>query len=123
MKRSQNKLWPFVMIAVLLQIAPDSIQACGLTPPVGPNGLPTVCHGDKSGWRFRAGLTIGGTDTRIKIGGLKGDLLQAASIVTLDVMPIERLSLSVSGGASVGGRFEYGGQRYDLAPGPIGGVG
>jgi hypothetical protein len=123
MRRFQNKLWPFVTIVVLLQSAPESIQACGLTPPIGPNGLPTVCHGDESGWRFRAGFTLGGTDTRIDIGGLKGDLLQTASIVTLDVMPIERLSLSFSGGASIGGHFEYVGQSYDLAPGPIGGVG
>jgi hypothetical protein len=111
------------MLLALLLGAPDPVPACGLTPPIGPNGLPAVCHGNESAWRFRAGLTLGGTDTRIKIGGRKGDLLQGASIATLDVMPTERLSLSLSGGASLGGRFEYGGQRYDLAPGPIGGVG
>jgi hypothetical protein len=123
MNRPRNKAWPSVIFGLALLSAPGPGHACGLTPPIGPNGLPTVCHGDESGWRFRAGLTLGGTDTRIDIGGLKGDLLQAASIVTLDVMPTERLSLGFSGGASVGGRFEYGGQRYDLAPGPIGGVG
>ena len=115
--------WPFVAFMVLLLVAPDTAHACGLTPPIGPSGLPTVCHGDESGWRFRAGLTLGGTDTRIDIAGRKADLLQAASIATLDVIPIERLSLSVSGGASIGGKVKLAGLRYELAPGPIGGVG
>jgi hypothetical protein len=123
MKLSQIKFLPFVASAALLLTALEPIHACGLTPPIGPNGLPTVCHGDESGWRYRAGFALGGTDTRIEIGEGKADLLQAASILTLDVMPIERLGLSLSGGASIGGQVEYEGQRYDLAPGPIGGVG
>jgi hypothetical protein len=123
MKYPRTSQWPILMAVLPILGAPAPIQACGLTPPIGPSGLPSVCHGDESGLRYRAGLTLGGTDTRIKIGGLKGDLLQSAGIATMDALPIERLSLSLSGGASLGGRIEYGGQRYDLAPGPIVGAG
>lgn len=38
-------------------------------------------------------------------------------------MPIERLGLSVAGGTSLGGQVSYEGQDFDLAPGPIGGLG
>ncbi|HKP97773.1 MAG TPA: hypothetical protein VJ385_18685 [Fibrobacteria bacterium] len=123
MIRLQNWLWPFITSVTLLLGTPDFVQACGLTPPIGPNGLPSVCHGNESGWRFRAGLTLGGTDTRIEIDGRKAELVQAASVATLDILPTERLNLSLSGGASIGGQVDYEGQRYDLAPGPIGGVG
>jgi hypothetical protein len=82
-----------------------------------------VCHGDEDEVRVRAGLTVGGTDTRIDFGDTTADLRQAATTATVDVMPLERLSLSAAFGASLGGRVEYLGQRYTLRPGPIGGVG
>lgn len=68
-----------VVNTVLLLVPTRFAQGCGLTPPIGPNGLPTVCHGKESAWRYRAGLTLGGTDTRIDAGGRKADLQQAAS--------------------------------------------
>ena len=98
-------------------------DACGLTPPIGPNGLPAVCHGDENAVRMRAGVTVGGTSTRIDFSGTDADLLQAAATATFDVFPIERLGLSLAGGASLGGGVDYAGQSYDLLPGPIGGVG
>ena len=108
---------------VLCAALPRSAQACGLSPPIGPNGLPTVCHGDESELRIRAGLTAGGTSTRIDFGDTTADLLQAAATATVDVLPLERLSLSAAFGASLGGHVDYLGQRYSLQPGPIGGVG
>ena len=98
-------------------------MACGLTPPIGPNGLPAVCHGDENAWRFRAGLSVGGTSTRIDFGDREAALLQSATAATLDVFPTERLGLSVSLGAALAGRVDYEQIRYDLLPGPLGGAG
>jgi hypothetical protein len=98
-------------------------RACGLTPPVGPNGLPTVCHGDDARSLFRAGIVVGGTSTRIDFDAETADLLQGATVATLDVFPLERLALSASLGASVRGRVEYRGEHFELLPGPLGGLG
>jgi hypothetical protein len=72
---------------------------------------------------MRVGIAAGGTSTRIDFAPADADLLQAATTASFDVFPIERLGLSLAAGASLGGRVDYGGQRYDLLPGPIGGVG
>ena len=114
----------FVAIpAVLASSQPGIAAACGLSPPIGPNGLPSVCHGDESQVRFRAGLTAGGTSTKIDFGDRTADLLQAATTATIDVLPVPRLALSAAFGASLDGHVDYTGQRYSLQPGPIGGVG
>jgi len=97
--------------------------ACGLTPPIGPNGLPAACRGDESGLPMRIGVTAGGTSTRIDFAAASADLRQGATTATFDVFPVERLGLSLAGGASLGGHVDYGGQRFDLLPGPVGGVG
>ena len=97
--------------------------ACGLTPPIGPNGLPATCHGDEAKVRVRAGVVVGGTSTRIDFGHESAPLLQGALSATLDVLPFERLALSASLGASSPGRLDYAGQRYELRPGPIVGLG
>jgi len=102
---------------------PRVAGACGLTPPIGPNGLPAICHGEATEIRFHGGLSLGGTSTAIDFPGGRGDLLQGAGVATFDVAPIDGLTLSVSGGASLGGRVDYGGARYDLQPGWIAGVG
>lgn len=104
-------------------LVPRFGSACGLSPPIGPNGLPAVCHGDEVAVRVRAGLTAGGTSTRIDFGDTAADLVQGATTATLDIMPWPRLSLSAAGGASLGGHVDYAGRRYTLQPGPIGGVG
>ncbi|MEO8902966.1 MAG: hypothetical protein ABI488_12970 [Polyangiaceae bacterium] len=49
--------------------------------------------------------------------------MQAASTATFDLLLLQRLSLSASLGASLGGHVDYGGQRYYLAPGPLVGLG
>lgn len=110
------------LVATLAVVA-RPLGACGLTPPIGPNGLPTVCRGDERAIRMRAGLTAGGTSTRIDFGATSADLLQGAATATFDVFPLERLGLSVAGGASLGGHVDYAGQRFELLPGPIGGLG
>lgn len=112
-----------LLTALLLVSVPRMALGCGLSPPIGPNGLPAVCHGEDDEVRLRVGLTGGGTSTRISFGERSAELLQGASVATLDVLPLERLSLSAAAGASLGGDLEYEGQRYDLSPGPIGGLG
>jgi hypothetical protein len=109
--------------AALALGVPRLAEACGLSPPIGPNGLPTVCHGDEAEVRFRAGLTGGGTSTQIDFGDSRADLVQGAATATLDVLPLERLTLSAAAGASLGGHVDYGGRRFTLRPGPIGGLG
>ena len=104
-------------------MAARSASACGLTPPIGPNGLPAVCHGDEDAWRFRAGVALGGTATRIDFGARDAELLQSATTATLDVFPLQRLALSATLGAALAGKVDYEQVRYDLLPGPIGGVG
>ncbi|WP_394823370.1 hypothetical protein [Pendulispora albinea] len=111
------------ILASFVLLLPRTSRACGLTPPIGPNGFPTVCHGEATSIRFHAGLSVGGTSTTIDFGDRRADLLQAASVASLDVMPLDALTLSVSAGASLGGRVDYLGARYDLRPGWLGGVG
>ena len=110
------------VFAVTSLAAPTSSEACGLTPPIGPNGLPATCHGDDAEVRLRAGLVVGGTSTRIDFRE-QASLLQAATGATLDVMPLERLTLSGSLGASLPGRVRYQSLDYELRPGPMAGVG
>jgi hypothetical protein len=112
------------VIAVLLVAAvvvPVRALACGLTPPIGPSGLPMTCRGD--GPRLRVGLTAGGTSTTIAFGDARDDLVQGATAATFDVQPVEGLTLGVSAGASVWGRIDHLGVPHGLKPGPIGGVG
>jgi hypothetical protein len=111
------------LLLALMGALPRASHACGLSPPIGPNGLPAVCHGQEDEVRLRVGLTAGGTSTRVAFGDERADLLQGASLATFDVLPLERLTLSAAAGASLGGRVDYLGERYDLAPGPIGGLG
>lgn len=111
------------VVALALVLLPRPGRACGLTPPIGPNGLPTECHGDAGGPRWRAGLTAGGVSTKIAFRTGRADLLESASAVTLDFFPLERLGLSASLGAALAGRVDFEGRRYTLSPGPLGGVG
>lgn len=97
--------------------------ACGLTPPIGPNGLPTVCRGDDAHIIVRVGLVGGGTSTKIDFGSESAKLLQGATSATIDLLPLERLSLSAALGATLPGRLDYAGTRFDLLPGPMAGVG
>src|SRR5262245_45375919 len=113
----------FAAACATLALLPRVAGACGLSPPLGPNGLPTVCRGDEDRVRFRAGLTGGGTSTQIDFGDTRADLVQGAATATLDVLPLERLALSAAAGASLGGHVDYAGRRYTLRPGPIGGLG
>jgi hypothetical protein len=116
---------PFASLGVFLAVVTLQAEcsACGLTPPIGPNGLPAVCHGDPDALRLRAGLTAGGTATRVDFADDSADLLQSASAVTLDVFPLQRLALSATLGAALAGRIDYQGERYTLLPGPVAGLG
>jgi hypothetical protein len=109
-------------MVVLALGAARPAAACGLTPPIGPNGLPAVCHGDDA-VRMRAGLTGGGTATTIRFGATEADLLQGAATAIFDVFPLERLGLSAALGTALGGHVDYLGARYDLTPGVIVGLG
>jgi hypothetical protein len=103
-------------------LAPRS-HACGLTPPIGPSGLASVCHGDENAPRLRLGFAVGGTSTKIDFKTETAPLVQAASTATFDLLLFQRLSLGASLGASLGGHLDYDGQRYELRPGPIVGLG
>jgi hypothetical protein len=100
---------------------------CGLTPPIGPTGLPALCHGDGVP-TFRLGQSVGGTSTKIDYGGKTSELVQGAAVLSLDVNPLrfgvlEALTISGNVGASLGGYTDYDGTRYHLSPGVIAGVG
>ncbi|MBL8715263.1 MAG: hypothetical protein JNL79_04675 [Myxococcales bacterium] len=109
------------LLVVLIAAAPDA-EACGLSPPIGPNGLPGVCRGESSTVRVRVGLSAGGTATRIKFGDQRAELLQGATVATLDVSPLDALTFSGSFGAALGGRVDFLDVRHDLRPGWIGGL-
>jgi hypothetical protein len=109
------------LLVVSAVAAADDAAACGLTPPIGPNGLPTQCRDQLV--RVHAALTAGGTATTIDFGGGDAELVQTATVASVDVIPLDRLTLTVSGGASIGGRLDYQGTRYDLAPGWTAGAG
>lgn len=109
-------------LSLLCTVATEPAQACGLSPPIGPTGLPAVCHGDDAAPRVRLGATAGGTSTKIDFGPLTAPLLQTAATATVDVMLFERLGLSAALGGSLFGHIDYEGRRFDLQPGPIGGL-
>jgi len=109
------------LVAILL--AARAGHACGLTPPIGPNGLPAACHGDDDAVRFRAAVTGGGTATTIEFGDNEADFEQAALVGTLDAFPTQRLAFGVALGMSGLGHVNYGGLGYDLMPGMLAGVG
>jgi hypothetical protein len=104
-------------------LPPQSAQACGLTPPIGPNGLPAICRDTGPTTRFRAGVTLGGTSTQIEFAPGDARLLQGSAAATLDFFPLERLGFSASLGASLPGRLDFMERRYELSPGPLAGVG
>ena len=120
----------FVMCAVAaagVASVGTEAAACGLTPPIGPSGLPTVCHGDGTP-RVHGGVAVGGTDTSLRFPSGRAELLQGASVVGVDVNPLvgtpaEALTLSLTGGASLGGRVDFGDARYTLSPGYVVGGG
>jgi hypothetical protein len=89
-------------------LPPQSAQACGLTPPIGPNGLPAICRDTGPTTRFRAGVTLGGTSTQIEFAPGDARLLQGSA---------------ASLGASLPGRLDFMERRYELSPGPLAGVG
>ncbi len=102
-------------------------SACGLTPPIGPSGLPTICHGGTAP-RVHAGLSVGGTSTSLRFPSGRAELLQGASVLSLDVNPLvgtvaEPLTLSITAGASLGGHVDYAGVRYTLSQGVVVGGG
>ena len=90
---------------------------------MGPTGLPAVCHGEGAKPRLRLGVTAGGTSTKIDFGRLTAPLFQTAATATVDVTLFERLGLSGAIGSSLFGHLNYSGRRFELRPGPIGGLG
>lgn len=113
--------------SALLQLFVNDAHACGLTPPIGPSGLPAVCHGDHAP-RVHAGMYGGGTWSTLRFGGSLADFTQTATVATLDVSPFtgtfaEPLTLTLTGGTALGGHVDFAGSRYTLRPGFVGGVG
>lgn len=71
---------------------------------------------------MRAGVTAGGTSTKIDFGATSAEFLQGATGATFDVLPLPRLTISASLGLSLFGHVDYLDRRYDLKPGPVGGI-
>lgn len=108
-------------LATLVAVA-ETARPCGLSPPIGPNGLPTVCRGDEGAVRLRASLSGGGTRTQIDFAGRRAPLIQGAVIGGLDVTVLDRFTFTASGGAALGGRVELDGVAHSLRPGWIAGL-
>ena len=116
-----------IAAAALTLVCMREASACGLTPPIGPSGLATVCHGDSTP-RVHAGLSAGGTSTSIRFPNGRAELLQGASVLAIDVNPLvgtfaEPLTVSLTAGASLGGHVDYAGARYTLSQGAVVGGG
>lgn len=114
------------LVAAGLLLPAGTAVACGLTPPIGPSGLPTICRGDVP--RLHAGLSVGGTSTRIDFPSGTADLVQGATVAAADVNPLvgtvlEPLTLTLAGGASLGGRLTNLAERWTVRPGAIVGGG
>ena len=73
--------------------------------------------------RVRAGVAGGGTSTKIDFRDTQASLVQGAIVTTVDVHPVDRLGLSLAGGATAGGRVDYLGVRHALRPGWLAGLG
>ncbi len=110
------------VFAITVLALPNAAHACGLTPPIGPNGLPTTCRGD-DGVRVRVGAVVGGTSTKIKLGDERASLVQGATAATIDLQPFDRFVISVAGGVALPGSLRFRDERYELLAGPIGGAG
>lgn len=89
--------------------------ACGLTPPVGPTGLPATCRGESKLTAVRLGLVGGGTRTKIDFGDERASLSQAALVLALDVQLLGSLTVGASAGLPQGGTLEYRGQSHELS--------
>jgi hypothetical protein len=111
------------LLAVAVLAPTRRSEACGLTPPIGPSGLASVCHGDANAPRVRLGIAIGGTSSKIDFKAETAPLVQSALTGTFDLLLFQRLSLGASLGGSLIGHVDYGGQRFELRPGPIVGLG
>lgn len=115
------RLLAVVPVALTVVAATPAAEACGLTPPIGPSGLPGVCRDQAV--RVHGSVAAGGTATQIDYPAARADLVQAATVASIDVQPLEALTLTASGGASLGGSLSFQGNSYDLGPGWIAGVG
>lgn len=108
-------------LAALVAVA-ETARPCGLSPPIGPNGLPTICRGDEAAVQLRASLSGGGTRTQIDFAGRRAALIQGAVIAGLDVTFLERFTATASAGSALGGRVELDGVAHRLRPGWIAGL-
>lgn len=103
-----------------------------MAPPVGPTGLPTMCTGEHDARSTaqptaRVGASWGGFDTTLKFSGAAdpvgdGSMRQHALVATGEVRISPRTVLLGSLGSALGGRFDFGGLRHDVRPGPLVGV-
>ena len=107
---------------VLPSLVPWSAHACGLTPPIGPNGLPAVCRGESQSLRLRVGVSVGGTATRIKFADREAELQQAAVAATVDASPLDALTVSAVAGVALGGHVDLD-VRHTMRPGWLAGLG
>lgn len=82
-----------------------------------------MCHGDGLDLRLRAGLSVGGTSTKIELGDRRATTRQAATVATFDLSPLSGLTVSAAAGAGLGGYVQFEGIRHTIRPGAIGGLG
>lgn len=111
-----------LVLCVPFVLAAAKARPCGLSPPIGPNGLPAVCRGESSSVQVRASLSAGGTRTQIDFSGRRAPLVQGAVLLGVDVGFLDRLTATASAGSAVSGRVELDGVSYALRPGWVGGV-
>jgi hypothetical protein len=98
-----------------------------VAPPVGPTGLPTTCSGDHVGSgakTARVGASWGAFDTTLRLATSSGRVVDAgmrqhAVVATGERRVSPRTVVMGSLGSSLGGRFDFGGERYDVRPGPL----
>jgi hypothetical protein len=109
-------------LAVLGSIAAPAV-ACGVSPPLGPTGLPQQCDGTLAETPWSAGLTVGGFSTTIDFGDVRAGLDERSAVASLGYHFGPRWGVTGSMGAILDGRTTVGGRARDINAGLVASLG
>jgi hypothetical protein len=107
------------IFSLLGLVAAPPASACGVSPPLGPTGLPQQCDGTVTETPWSAGVTVSAFSTTIDFGELRAGLVEESAVASLGYHFGPRWGLSGTLGAILDGRATVAGIERDVGAGPI----